>query len=91
MAATGEVLGRYRGVSTSPSQAMKARSTTLRSSRTLPGQACAIRILSVASSAPVMRLSYLPLNSSMKPVTISGMSSIRWRSGGTARVKTFSR
>src|SRR6266851_9658436 len=89
--ATGDVPGRILAVIMSPSQAMNARSTTLRSSRTLPGHACDMRIFSVASSTPVMRLSYLALNSSMKPVTRRGMSSTRWRSGGTARVKTLSR
>jgi len=84
-------LGSMRGTITSPSQAMNARSTTLRSSRTLPGQLWDMSTLRVASSTPETRLSYLPLNSSMKPVTSSGMSSIRCRSGGTVSVNTFRR
>ncbi len=83
--------GSMRGVMTSPSHAMNARSTTFRSSRTLPGQLCDIRTFKVASSTPETRLSYLPLNSSMKPVTSRGMSSMRCRSGGTVSVNTFSR
>ena len=43
--ATGDVPGRILAVITSPSQAMNARSTTLRSSRTLPGHACDMRML----------------------------------------------
>ncbi len=83
--------GRHSGVTSPSSHDTTARSITLRSSRTLPGQEWSESSLSAAASTLRTSRPYFSLNSAMNASARSAMSSGRRRSGGSGIVSTLTR